>query len=406
VVPIFNHVAETQEMLASLQASLPSDLAYEIILADDASTDGTVAWLKTLSDPRIRVQLNPTNVGFAANNNAAVSASKGEILALLNNDLIFEAGWLEPMLSVLCSPELNAGIVGNLQNRVSDGSLDHAGVVLTPSAQFHHLRTTPDRQISHTKVLAITGACMVLRRADFEKVGGFDEQFINGCEDIDLCFKIRQTGKSIQVATQSTIRHHVSLSRKANTIQNLRNSRYLFSQWRKEIKRELSDVWRKLLVDPATSSQHLSGELSPEFLSAPYTAATVIAETMLKREEREWAHQLDDKPPKTFEAPRLTWQGLEFSAEMNGHVLTTEAQFIVEGIDCARDFYVCGRRLHSDRKGDVIDICVNDIQRLKIPLTKIENINVGIIGPLLLAHIPNTFQSNELGTTGPKSHSH
>lgn len=61
VVPLFNHLAETQAMLASLQASLPAGLDYEIILVDDASTDGTAAWLKTLRDPCIKVLISETN---------------------------------------------------------------------------------------------------------------------------------------------------------------------------------------------------------------------------------------------------------------------------------------------------------------------------------------------------------
>ena len=392
VVPVFNHVTETQEMLTSLQASLPSDLDYEIILADDASTDDTVSWLKTLDDSQIQVRLNTINVGYAANNNAAIKATKGIVLALLNNDLIFQSGWLEPMLSVLFSPKLNAGIVGNVQQRVSDGSLDHAGVVLTPRAQLHHIRTEPDMQLSHANVFAVTGACMVLRKSDFEKVGGFDEQYINGCEDIDLCFKIRQAGKAIYVATQSRIRHHVSLSRKENSLQDLRNSRHLFQRWRKEIKRELIDLWRTLLLDPIRSSRYLTGELSQGLLSSPHAAANVIAETMLKREEHEWAHRLDTPSQQIGDQPKLTWRGLQFSAEFHGHVLTTEAQFTVHGIDYACDFYVCGEKINGHTETAELEISVNDIQRLKIPLTSGQSVNAGIIDPLLLATIPNTFR--------------
>ena len=144
VIPLFNHLAHTQAMLESLRATIPAGLSHEIILIDDFSTDGTRAWLATLSDPHIKTLLNPHNLGFAKTNNRAASAATGEVLALLNNDLLFAPGWLEPMLCAQQSPTLNAGLVGNVQYRVADGKLDHAGVLLNPNAQFGHIQTLAD----------------------------------------------------------------------------------------------------------------------------------------------------------------------------------------------------------------------------------------------------------------------
>jgi GT2 family glycosyltransferase len=94
IIPLFNHLAQTQAMLASLQATIPAGMAHEIILIDDFSTDGTRAWLATLADPHIKTLLNPHNLGFAKANNRAASVASGEVLALLNNDLVFRpAGW-------------------------------------------------------------------------------------------------------------------------------------------------------------------------------------------------------------------------------------------------------------------------------------------------------------------------
>ena len=69
--------------------------------------------------------------------------AKGRYLGLLNNDLLFEPGWLEPILAVFDDSLLNAGIVGNLQYRVADKALDHAGVVLMPCGKFDHIREAP-----------------------------------------------------------------------------------------------------------------------------------------------------------------------------------------------------------------------------------------------------------------------
>jgi glycosyltransferase involved in cell wall biosynthesis len=69
IIPLFNHLAETEKMLASLLTSLPVGLPHEIILVDDGSTDGTREWLKAIQDARIRVHLNERNLGYAATNN-------------------------------------------------------------------------------------------------------------------------------------------------------------------------------------------------------------------------------------------------------------------------------------------------------------------------------------------------
>ena len=67
------------------------------ILADDASSDGTPGWLRTLKHPRIKTLQNPVNRGYAANNNAAARMARGEVLALLNNDLLLQPNWLPPL---------------------------------------------------------------------------------------------------------------------------------------------------------------------------------------------------------------------------------------------------------------------------------------------------------------------
>lgn len=388
IVPLFNHLAQTREMLASLQASVPEKLDYEIILADDASIDDTATWLKSLHDPRIKVLINETNKGYAFINNAGVQKSGGEFLCLLNNDLLFEPGWLEPMMAVLLSPELGAGLVGNVQYRVADGTLDHAGVHVTPKGQIHHILTLPNQP--HIQVMAVTGACMLMRKSDFEALGGLDEAFVNGCEDIDLCFKLRAAGKAIYLASQSRIRHHVSLSRKTNTLQDLRNSQLLFVRWRKEIKQELSYVWRALLeAGPNAFEDKIIGDLSKDFLDTPYSASRVIAEVMLRREESFWRSQLDGVDVNLEGKVRVT--GLLYSPEYGAHLLHDSAMFSIERLQYARNFYVCGQRIDDLTSPVTLAVSINGLQTLKIDLKAHRDINVGLTDPLLLPGVNNTF---------------
>ena len=226
IIPLFNCLPLTQAMLASLRATLPPALDHEIILVDDGSTDGTRDWLGTLRDPRIRVLLNERNLGYAAANNRAAAVASGEFLVLLNNDLVLLPHWLEPMLAAHTALRARAGLIGNVQRDFSTGAVDHAGLVVNLTAKPVHARTRPSwlsRVIRPVRpVPAVTGACLLVARSLWEQLGGFDEGFVNGGEDIDLGFRARAAGRVNAVALRSVVRHHVSSSpgRKARDEQN------------------------------------------------------------------------------------------------------------------------------------------------------------------------------------------
>ena len=394
IIPLYNHLEHTRAMLDSLLASLPAGLDFEIVLVDDGSSDGTRDWLSTLDHPRLRTLLNPENLGYARSNNAGVRIARGELLGLLNNDLLFEPGWLEPMLDALLSPALRAGVVGNLQYRVADGALDHAGVELTPRGQFDHLRVLPAEQGGPTRSLVVTGACMLLRRADFDAVGGFDAVYVNGCEDIDLCLKLAASGKSAWVATASRIRHHVSLSRSRTSAQNERNSRHLFARWRREIKRELVARWSDLLRQgQGAYAGYFDGLLSPDFVATPNTAALAIAEAMLLREEFRWSRELDEADPNAGVGQRCRVRGLRYDTGLRGWRIEGDLELVVPGLKSARNFFVCGRRLGPTvALALAVTISVDGLHEKTILLVSQErNLNLGLIDPLLLSGLDARF---------------
>src|SRR5688572_1372359 len=131
-------------MLASLQATLPAGLRYEIIFVDDGSTDGTREWLATLRAATFTVLLNERNRGYAVSNNRAANIARGDFLALLNNDLILQPRWLEPMLDAHASLAGRAGAIGNVQLDAQSGMVDHAGLVIGVTGKPIHVRGLPN----------------------------------------------------------------------------------------------------------------------------------------------------------------------------------------------------------------------------------------------------------------------
>jgi GT2 family glycosyltransferase len=301
VIPLYNCLALTQAMLASLQATMPAGIPHEIILIDDGSTDGTREWLGTLRSSNFRVLLNERNRGYAATNNRAAAVARGEFLALLNNDLVLEPGWLEPMFEAHATLRDRAGPIGNVQLDAATRVVDHAGLVIGVTGKPTHVRGLPNalaRRWRPVRVVpAVTGACMLIARDLWLRLGGFDEGYLNGGEDIDLCFRARGLGRVSAVALRSVVRHHVSASpgRKARDEQN---SYRLARRWHREFL-AAADAGRRMwcrtyltqaLLTPESAEYrlvlaallHLAG-----FRSAPLEA-NVAVEEGISREFARW----------------------------------------------------------------------------------------------------------------------
>lgn len=210
LMAVFNRLDLTRLCLPTLERSL-AGIDHEVIIVDDGSTDGTRDFLRTLPPP-YRVLFNNDKGNFAINNNRAATLARGETLCLLNNDTELPEDWLQPMLDVLHRIP-DAGIVGNVQRIPATGRHDHFGVCfpgwLTPLHYGQHLLERP-REITGraSRWGAVTAACVVVKKAVFESVGGFDPAYVNGCEDIDLCLRLHARGHWHYVSHQSEILHH------------------------------------------------------------------------------------------------------------------------------------------------------------------------------------------------------
>ena len=232
VIPLHNCLALTQDCLRTLRATLPAGLEHEIILVDDASTDGTREWLRSLDPAAARVILNDKNLGFAAACNRGATEARGEFLFLLNNDLVFLPGWYEPMRAAF-DRFPDAGIVGNVQLAATTGAVDHAGLFFNHQGKPVHDTSRPwlARLTGDRPVPAVTGACVAVRLRDWRAWGGFDEGYVNGAEDVDLCLRALAAGRRNHVALRSLVRHHVSRS-PGRKRRDEENSRRLMTRWR------------------------------------------------------------------------------------------------------------------------------------------------------------------------------
>ena len=250
IIPLYNCLPLTQAMLASLRETLPLGLDFEVIFVDDGSTDGTQKWLASLPAP-CRAILNENNLGFAAACNRGAATAKGEFLFFLNNDLVLLPRWFEPMLGGFARlPQ--AGIIGNVQLLPAGRELDHAGLVIGADGKPAHLKTLPvdsPATLGYASMPAATGACFAISRELFDRLGGYDENFKNGGEDVDLCFRASATSHTTWIALKSTVLHHVSASPNRKTYDE-GNSYRLFRKWRDLLEREAWRAWcEAFLVD-------------------------------------------------------------------------------------------------------------------------------------------------------------
>lgn len=237
IISVFEQIEYTKRCLSSLERTLNGKVEYEVLIVDDASEDGSAEFLRSLKVP-FQVFFNSERKGFAKNNNLAASKAKGEFLCLLNNDVFVKGDWLLPMIKVFEEKE-DAGVIGNVQRLAESRKYDHMGVVFGPQGNPRHYGQWFKQRDFCGEIKrwsAVTAACCLVRRNDFLKLGGFDEIFINGCEDVDLCLRYNRNGFCNYVVHDSVVLH-VKGASAGRKLYNDQNSQILLERWGDEIRR-------------------------------------------------------------------------------------------------------------------------------------------------------------------------
>lgn len=181
----------------------------EVIVVDNASTDGTPEFLQRFASGSRNVQLilNQENLGFAAGMNKGIAQATGEYIVILNNDTLVTPGWLSGMMRYLDIESV--GAVGSMTNQIANEAKVDAGYdVIAEMNEFALLRSKQYAGESFDiKVLALF--CTMMRRAVIDEIGMLDEQFKVGMfEDDDYSLRLHQAGYRTVCAKDVFIHHY------------------------------------------------------------------------------------------------------------------------------------------------------------------------------------------------------
>jgi GT2 family glycosyltransferase len=241
VIPVHDNATLTGRCLEALLPDLPRDC--EVIVVDDASSDETAELLQGFGD-RIQILELATNVGFARACNHGATAASGALLVFLNNDTEPEMGWLEALVGY-ADRRPKAEVVG-AKLLYPTGTVQHAGVVFGQDGYPHNLYAgLPDGHSAverSRRLQAVTGACMLVRRSAFDRVGGFDSGYENSLEDVDLCLRIGAEGGEVHYCHEAVLVHMESVSRGRRD--RFQSSVDLYRQrWRESVRRDDLSVY-------------------------------------------------------------------------------------------------------------------------------------------------------------------
>jgi len=230
VIPVFNAAHLTQQCLQAIRDCTP-DVPYEVVVVDNASSDSTPALLA--SNPGVRVLRNDQNHGFAVACNQGAAIARGEYLLFLNNDTIPRAGWLRPLIQTL-QTDAKIGIAGSKLIYPQSGLIQHAGVAVDPDGNpFNMYRLfpadLPEANVSRV-MPGVTGASMLMRTRQFLELGGFDQRYLNGYEDVELCLRARRVGLASYYCHTSEFVHFESMTPGRQSF-DLVNNKLLRSEW-------------------------------------------------------------------------------------------------------------------------------------------------------------------------------
>jgi GT2 family glycosyltransferase len=250
----WNGQALLEEFLPSVIANTPSDMA-EIIVADNGSTDNSMAMLKE-KFPDIRIIRFDKNYGFAEGYNKAIAQTDATYTVLLNSDVEVTPNWLEAPIAIMEADKTIAAVQPKIRAQrdkkyfeyagAAGGFLDIYGYPYCQGRIMYVVEEDLGQYDTQTDILWATGACLFVRTDVYKKEGGLDANFFAHQEEIDMCWRLRSRGYRIVYTPQSTVFHvgaatlHTESPHK--TFLNFRNN--LLMLYKNLPEKELRHVFR------------------------------------------------------------------------------------------------------------------------------------------------------------------
>ncbi len=204
-----------------LQQFLPALLKttytnVQFFVADNCSTDNTSTFVKE-QFPQVNVIDIPQNEGFAKGYNIALKQIEADIYVLLNQDVEVTPGWIEPIVEMFAANENLAAVQPKIKayhNKeafeyagAAGGYIDWLGYPFCRGRIFDTTETDNKQYDTNTEIFWASGACLFIRSEIYHTLGGLDADFFAHMEEIDLCWRIKNAGYSIQYCHESTVYH-------------------------------------------------------------------------------------------------------------------------------------------------------------------------------------------------------
>jgi O-antigen biosynthesis protein len=241
-VTIIIPTKDAPEVLGRCLKSISEKTSYpdfEVVVLDNETTDEHA--LRLMKEYPVRRISFPNPFNFSCANNRGAVAAAGNFLLFLNNDTeIVSEDWLQHLIYYAEQPDVGAaGALLVYQDR----TVQHAGVALGMRGTADHMmRGFPvgvdgygGSLVCAREVSALTGACLMIRKALFHEIGGFNEHFFTAYQDVDLCLRLRARGLRLIFTPQALVVHHESVSR--HTYYDMIDRMLLLDQWEDVIER-------------------------------------------------------------------------------------------------------------------------------------------------------------------------